>query len=210
MADCQSGVRVLPQIRDFEIDYPNKSKHRDKLFERVQFLICGTSAVEIRSLISSCGGCVVDANNLPGRELVIVDSDIDPAQLREPIVDCTLIDTAAIMSMVYSGSTKILTSLPKTTIGVQQSGTLQKVPNNSDENWIQSGKSVGKSASEYETSERHGIKRFKKRNQQNLSNSIELEVWDGKDSTRRRRDAASFALTERNDVDEWFDSYSTQ
>ena len=197
-------------MRNFEIEYPNKQLPRTHLFRDMQFMICGPTPPEISSLILSCGGCTVDLNNLPRQGLVVIDSHLDRGELRQPVSGCQLIGNDFLLKMVYHGSTETLSSVPKVTIGPTRQEKATDVTNMSVENWIQSGGSSGKVTSDFDTSERLGTKRFKKRKHQNSSDSVELQVWDGKDTTRKRRDIASLALTERNDIDEWFDSYSTQ
>jgi len=55
-----------------------------------------------------------------------------------------------------------------------------------------------------------GKKKFKKVNGQSLQPVIPLQVWDGKDITRRRRDNNSISIIQSNTVDDWLDSYNSQ
>jgi hypothetical protein len=210
LADTQSGSRVIPRTIDFEFDYPNKGLRRCNLFHDFHFLTGGSSVVEISALISSCGGTLVDLKTLPKRDLIIVDSYLDPDMLEGPISDCLTIDSRLLLKTIHCGSLEFLTSLPKVVIGSDRSKRVHEASTISKEEWIcsvPSGKSV---SSDFSSSERVGVKRFKKRHAQNSSDSVKLEVWDGKEVTRRRREATSIPLTERNEIDEWFDSYSTQ
>ena len=201
---------MIPRTIDFEFDYPNKGFGRCNLFLNFYFLAGGPSVVEITDLISSCGGALVDLKTLPKRNLIIIDSYLDPESLEGPIHDCITIDSRLLLKTIYCGSLETLTSLPKVVIGSDRRERAQVASMNMKDEWIfsvPSGKSV---PSDFSSSERVGVKRFKKRHAHNSSDSVKLEVWDGKEVTRRRREATSIPLTERNEIDEWFDSYSTQ
>ncbi len=210
LAETQSGVRTFPETRDFEFTYPQRNLNRSNFLRGIDFIVCGLYADGLRDLILSCGGKLHNIDQAPSTELVIVDSDIDVSTLKSPFHNCRLIEMKLVLCMVYNGSIDPMNAVPKVTIvGVPIKRPLCELPISPD-SWITSGASTGRRIDLVEASARVGVKKFKKRHASHNQNEVSLEVWDGKDATRKRRDPSSIPLSDRNVVDDWLDSYSTQ
>ena len=210
LAGTQSGVRNLPQTRDFEFAYPQRQLNRGNLFRGLKFIIFGDNVDRLSDLISSCGGEIHNIDQATDPGLLIVDSDFEISELDRPLYDCLLIEMKMVLRMVFTGSIDLIRDIPKVTIGeFRHKRHIGETLPYSD-SWITSAGSCDSRISHIGASNGMGVKKFKKRHASNNQNQVSLEVWDGKDATRKRRDPCSIPLNDRNIVDDWFDSYSTQ
>ena len=211
LADLQSGMRSLPALDEFEVKYPNRECDRRALFKGCTFLIFQKDIETVADLIGLCGGETTGMDALPDSDLAVVDFDPAENRFTKTVRDCTHFSARDVLRMIYEGSIETMRTRTKVTLGTDPLKRSLEHDSDPSQNWIESSlythTITGSSAGQVVPV---GVKKFKKRHVGHSSNSVELEVWDGREATRRRRDSSSIPLTERNELDEWLDSYSTQ
>jgi hypothetical protein len=164
---------------------------------------------------------VVDACSIPPSGLIVVSqdgNDMELPNLATRSSEAVIVTLRIVFGMIYEGSVDILDSLTLVDLGPSLSQELTTMKPATD--WIASEilveekKADLKRSTEDENSSienaQIGKKRYKKARTVSSETAVPLQVWDGKDMTRRRRDNKSILIVQSSSVDDWLDSYNSQ